>query len=224
RFFDVDRGSVLVGGVDVREMTTDDLMRQVSLVFQDVYLFEGTIADNIRVGRPDATDEQVREAGRLARVDEVVARLPRGWDTQVGEGGDRLSGGERQRVSIARAILKDAPIVLLDEATSALDPVNEAAVQEALSALTADRTLLVVAHRLQTVAAADQVVVLEAGRVAEIGTHDELLVAGGRYADFWRSRARAAGWRLVREPGASLAEPVTDGRAVVPTATGADVG
>jgi ATP-binding cassette subfamily B protein len=200
RFFDVDAGSVRIGGVDVRELGTEALMAQVSLVFQDVYLFEGTIVENIRLGRPDATDEQVREAARLARVDEIVARLPDGLDTRVGEGGATLSGGERQRVSIARALLKDAPIVLLDEATAALDPENEAAVQDALSALTADRTLLVIAHRLQTVAAADQIAVLEHGRIAELGTHADLLDRDGRYAAFWRERSRAQGWRLAR-PG-----------------------
>lgn len=196
RFWDVDAGTVRVGGCDVRDLTTADLMRQLSLVFQDVYLFEGSVEDNVRVGRPGASDAEVRAAARLARVDEIVERLPQGWATPVGEGGATLSGGERQRVSIARALLKDAPIVLLDEATAALDPENEAAVQDALSALVADRTLLVIAHRLQTVMAADQIVVLEGGRVAETGTHDQLLAAGGRYADFWRERHRAQGWRI----------------------------
>lgn len=196
RFFDVDSGAVLIGGVDVRELTTEQLMSRVSVVFQDVYLFDTTIAENVRVGRPDATDAQVRAAARAARLDEVVARLPDGWSTRVGEGGAALSGGERQRVSIARAVLKDAPIVLLDEVTAALDPENEAAVQEALSALTADRTLLVVAHRLQTIAAADRIAVLDGGRIVEQGRHAELLAAGGRYARFWSERTRAAGWRL----------------------------
>lgn len=197
RFWDVDAGAVDVGGVDVRRLTTEDLMAQLSFVFQDVYLFDGTIAENILLARPDATAEQLDHAVRLARVDELLERLPDGLDTRVGEGGVGLSGGERQRVSIARALLKDAPIVLLDEATAAIDPENEALLHDALRALTADRTLLVIAHRLQTVVAADQIVVLDAGgRVAEIGAHDELLAAGGRYASFWSQRARAAGWRL----------------------------
>ena len=171
-------------------------MANLSIVFQDVYLFEGTIEENIRLGRIDASDEEVREAVRLARVDEIAERLPQGLSSPVGEGGTTLSGGERQRVSIARAILKDAPIVLLDEATAALDPVNEVAVQQALRALTQEKTLVVVAHRLQTVREADQIIVLDQGQVAERGTHDELLAAGRRYAAFWNDRSRAAGWRL----------------------------
>lgn len=202
RFFDVGAGSVRIGGVDVRDMTAETLFSQVSLVFQDVYLFEGSIEDNIRFGRPDATEAEVREAGRLARVDEIVARLPQGWATPVGEGGAALSGGERQRVSIARAILKDAPIVLLDEATAALDPQNEAAVQEALAALTADRTLVVIAHRLRTVVNADQIVFLDEGRVAEVGEHGTLLARGRRYADFWSRRDQVSGWRIAAQPTA----------------------
>ncbi|MYR60323.1 ATP-binding cassette domain-containing protein [Streptomyces sp. SID625] len=196
RFWDVDGGAVRVGGVDVREIDPEVLMSRVSAVFQDVYLFEGTIVDNIRVGRPTATDAEVREAARLARVEEIVHRLPDGWDARVGEGGALLSGGERQRVSIARAILKDAPIVLLDEATASLDPENEQAVQDALSALTAGRTLLVIAHRLRTVAAADQILFLDEGRIVERGTHDELVTADGRYASFWARRSRTRDWSL----------------------------
>ena len=196
RFWDVQSGTVRVGGVDVRALSTEGLMAQLSLVFQDVYLFDGTIADNIRMGRPDATEEEVEAAARLARVDEIVGRLPDGFTTRVGEGGTALSGGERQRVSIARAILKDAPIVLLDEATAALDPENEQAVQQGLRALAADRTLLVIAHRLQTVLSADSIVVLDQGRIVEQGPHDRLLAADGRYAAFWNERSRAAGWRL----------------------------
>lgn len=196
RFWDVDSGVVRVGGVDVRDIDPETLMSRISVVFQDVYLFEGTIMDNIRIGRPTATDAEVREAARLARVEEIVHRLPDGWDARVGEGGALLSGGERQRVSIARAILKDAPIVLLDEATASLDPENERAVQEALSALTAGRTLLVIAHRLQTVAAADQILFLDEGRIVERGTHTELIASGGRYASFWAERSRARDWSL----------------------------
>jgi ATP-binding cassette, subfamily B, bacterial IrtB/YbtQ len=201
RFHDTGSGVVRVGGSDVREQTTEQLMAQLSLVFQDVYLFDGTIADNVRTGRPDATDDEVLEAGRLARVDEIVDRLPDRYQTRVGEGGARLSGGERQRIAIARAILKDAPIVLLDEATAALDPANEAAIGKALAALTAHKTLLVIAHRLQTVQAADQIIVLDQGRIAEQGTHEELLAADGRYASFWRERERAGGWRLAGTVG-----------------------
>ncbi|WP_406267287.1 ABC transporter ATP-binding protein/permease [Streptomyces sp. NBC_00191] len=199
RFWDVDSGVVRVGGVDVRDIDPEVLMSRISVVFQDVYLFEGTIMENIRVGRPSATESEIREVARLARVEEIVQRLPDGWDTKVGEGGALLSGGERQRVSIARAILKDAPIVLLDEATASLDPENQQAVQEALSHLTAGRTLLVIAHRLQTVAAADQILLLDEGRIAERGRHEQLIAADGRYADFWAERSRAQRWRLTRQ-------------------------
>lgn len=207
RFWDPESGVLRIGGVDLREVSTADLMAKLSLVFQDVYLFEGTIEENIRMGRPDADDEALREAARLARVDEIVERLPDGYATEVGEGGWALSGGERQRVSIARAILKDAAVVLLDEATAALDPENEAAVQDALAALTAERTLLVIAHRLQTVQSADQIVFLDGGRVVEQGSHHELLAAEGRYAAFWRERDRAAGWRITRQERGDDASP-----------------
>ncbi len=196
RFWDVKGGAVRIGGADVRTLTTETLMAQISIVFQDVYLFDGTIRDNIRLGRRDASDEDIARAARLAAVDEIAARLPGGLDARVGEGGSILSGGERQRVSIARAILKDAPIILLDEATAALDPINEAAVQRALQALTQDKTLIVVAHRLQTVRNADQIVVLSGGTIAEQGSHDHLARSAGQYAAFWNERRRAAGWRI----------------------------
>jgi ATP-binding cassette subfamily B protein len=192
RFADVDRGAVLVGGVDVRDIGTAALMERFAIVFQDVYLFDGTIEENVRLGRPDADDAAVRAAATAARLDEVVERLPGGWSTNVGEGGALLSGGERQRVSIARALLKDAPIVLLDEVTSALDPVNEAAVHEGIERLMAGRTVVMVAHRLHTVRGADRIAFLDGGRVVEQGTHDELLATGGRYAAYWSLGATGA--------------------------------
>ncbi|GGO10044.1 ABC transporter ATP-binding protein [Microbispora rosea subsp. aerata] len=185
RFFDVDAGAVRIGGVDVREISTQELMRRIAIVFQDVYLFDGTIEENVRLGRPDADDAEVRAAATAARLDEVIERLPGGWEAKVGEGGALLSGGERQRVAIARALLKDAPIVLLDEVTSALDPLNEAAVHEGIERLMAGRTVVMVTHRMRTVKSADRVVFLDGGRIVEEGSHDELLRRGGRYADFW---------------------------------------
>ncbi|XKK38775.1 ABC transporter ATP-binding protein/permease [Nocardiopsis sp. ARC36] len=185
RFHDVDAGAVRVGGVDVRDIGTEALMARIAIVFQDVYLFDGTIEENVRLGRPGADEAAMRAAASAARLDEVVERLPDGWDTRVGEGGALLSGGERQRVSIARALLKDAPVVLLDEVTSALDPVNEAAVHEGIERLVAGRTVVMVAHRMRTVRRADHVVFLDGGRIVEEGGHDELLGLGGRYADFW---------------------------------------
>ena len=198
RFWDADSGTVRVGGTDVRDMPTAQLMEQLSMVFQDVYLFDDTLAANVRVGDPNATEEQVRRAADLAGVTEVVDRLPHGWDTRVGEGGRALSGGERQRVSIARALLKRAPIVLLDEATSALDAENEANIVAAMEELRRTSTLIVIAHKLETIAAADQVVVLgDDGRVAQRGRHEELVDVPGPYREFWEQRSRAHGWALV---------------------------
>ena len=199
RFYDVDSGVVSVGGRDVRRWDPAELMAQLSLVFQDVYLFDDTLEANVRVGRPDASAAEVEEAARLSGVDEIVARLPMGWGTQVGEGGRALSGGERQRVSIARALLKASPIVLFDEATSALDPENEHRVTAAMDALRQNATLIVIAHKLDTITAADQIVVLdENGRVVQIGTHTQLYAeTEGQYRGFWEARSRAAGWRLV---------------------------
>lgn len=199
RFYDVDAGSVSVGGRDVRQWDTAQLMAQLSLVFQDVYLFDDTLEANVRIGRADASDDDVKEVARLSGVDEIVERLPLGWNTRVGEGGRALSGGERQRVSIARALLKAAPIVLFDEATSALDPENENRITDAMDALRRNATLIVIAHKLDTITAADQIVVLDhSGRVAQVGTHAELYSqSDGQYRAFWQARSRAAGWRLV---------------------------
>lgn len=199
RFYDVDAGSVSVGGHDVRQWDTAQLMAQLSLVFQDVYLFDDTLEANVRIGRADASDDDVKEVARLSGVDEIVERLPLGWNTRVGEGGRALSGGERQRVSIARALLKAAPIVLFDEATSALDPENENHITDAMDALRRNATLIVIAHKLDTITAADQIIVLDhSGRVAQVGTHAELYSqSDGQYRAFWQARSRAAGWRLV---------------------------
>lgn len=198
RFYDTWEGSVRIGGRDVRDLTLEDLMRQVSLVFQDVYLYDDTLLANIRVGNPGATDEQVRAAADTAGVSEIVKRLPDGWATRVGEGGSRLSGGERQRVSIARALVKNAPIVIIDEATSALDAENEAHLKAAFENLRASATVLVIAHKLNTIENADQIVVLDHdGRVTQTGTHAQLRLEPGIYQDFCRHREKAEGWQLV---------------------------
>ncbi|MFE1854891.1 ABC transporter ATP-binding protein [Streptomyces sp. NPDC059489] len=200
RFRDTTEGTVRVGGVDVREIAADDLAAHVSLVFQDVYLFDGTIEENVRIAAPGASPGEMDAAAALSGLDRVIEELLDGWSTKVGEGGARLSGGQRQRVSIARALLKDAPILVLDEATAALDQENEALFAETVRALADRRTLLVIAHRLSTVVNADQILVLEDGEITERGTHDELVTAGGTYAAFWGRRAQANGWRLEATP------------------------
>ncbi|MGC6583787.1 ABC transporter ATP-binding protein [Paenibacillus sp. Dod16] len=186
RFYDPDKGMVTMGGEDIRAMDSEALLRKVSMVFQDVYLFQDTIEGNIRFGRSDATHEEIEEAARLACCHDFILKLPQGYDTMVGEGGSTLSGGEKQRISIARAMLKNAPIILLDEATASLDPENEAEIQKAIDRLVRGRTVIVVAHRLKTVQHADQIVVLDQGRIVEQGRHDELLSSSGLYARLWR--------------------------------------
>ncbi|NJM07888.1 ATP-binding cassette domain-containing protein, partial [Candidatus Gracilibacteria bacterium] len=200
RFWDVTGGRVSVGGVDVRELSADTLLGMMTMVFQDVYLFNDTIGNNIRLGKPTASDAEVEQAARLAQIHSFIADLPQGYDTVVGEGGNTLSGGQKQRISIARAILKDAPIVLLDEATASIDPENEQLIQQAFNALAAQKTLVIIAHRLTTIQQADQILVLEAGQIVEHGSHDTLIANDGLYRRFWRERAKARDWKL----GASL--------------------
>lgn len=196
RFWDVDAGSIVVGGRDIRELTCDSLLCNFSAVFQKVFLFNDTIENNVRFGKPGATFEEVREAARRARVDEFAMGLPEGYQTMVGEGGCALSGGQKQRISIARALLKDAPIVILDEATASIDPENESLIQEALSELTRGKTVVVIAHRLATIEHADQILVVEDGQIAQRGTHEELLAQAGTYRRFVEIRCRAEGWTI----------------------------
>lgn len=196
RFLDVNHGSVLVGGVDVREINAAQLAGQISQIFQDNYLFTGSIAENIRVGRPDASDADLMEVVRLTGVAEIVERLPQGMNTPVGEGGARLSGGERQRIAIARALIKGAPILLVDEATAALDAENQAVITETLARLRGKCTLVVIAHQLSTVAMADHIVVLENGQIVEQGTPAQLRERQGRYAQFLTLHQASKGWRI----------------------------
>jgi len=198
RFHDPDSGTVRIGGVDLRRLDNAELMRLISPVFQDTYLFGGTLRENVLLGRPAAPEHELERAANLARLDEVIERLPAGWESSVGDRGSLLSGGERQRVCIARALLKDAPIMLLDEAASGLDGDNQLAVAEGLRLLHGRRTLLVITHQLDAIRNADQIVVLDNHRIVEQGTHAELLAADGRYAAFWRARSASAGWRLHR--------------------------
>ena len=196
RFWDVQGGKITVGGHDVREYKLDSLMKNISMVFQSVYLFNDTVENNIKFGRPDATHEQVVAAARAACCHDFIMALPDGYDTVLGEGGGSLSGGEKQRISIARAMLKDAPIVILDEATASVDPENEAELQAAISALTRGKTLIMIAHRLNTVRNADQILVLSGGHIVQRGTHQELMAQGGLYADFVGVRQEALRWKL----------------------------
>ncbi|MEM7798213.1 MAG: ABC transporter ATP-binding protein [Chloroflexota bacterium] len=196
RYADPQKGAVKIGGVDIRAVDQIELMKHISVVFQDVYLFDDSIRDNIRMAKPNATDAEVEAAAEAANCHEFISRLPDDYDTPVGEIGGALSGGERQRISIARAILKDAPIVLLDEPTSALDTESEVAVQRAIDRLVEDKTVVVIAHRLSTVVAADQILVLEDGRIVERGSHDELLETDGRYAAMWNAQQQVKRWKV----------------------------
>ncbi len=196
RFWDVDGGSITLGGIDVRNYSLDSLLANFSMVFQKVYLFNDTIANNIKFGKPDATMEEIRRAARKACCDDFIMALPKGYDTVIGESGATISGGEKQRISIARAILKDAPIIILDEATANVDPENENHLQAAIAELTHSKTVIMIAHRLKTVRHADQILVLDNRRIVQRGIHEELMAQGGLYADFVGMRERSIGWKL----------------------------
>ena len=198
RFWDVNAGKITIGGTDVRDFKLDSLMKNISMVFQSVYLFADTIENNIKFGCPDATHEQVVEAAKKACCHNFISALPDGYDTVIGEGGGSLSGGEKQRISIARAMLKDAPIIILDEATSSVDPENEDELQRAIEALTHDKTIIMIAHRLKTVRNADQILVLDNAHIVQRGTHAELIQQKGLYADFVSARQEAIGWKLAQ--------------------------
>lgn len=198
RFWDVQEGSITIGGHDVKEFTCDSLLKNMSMVFQNVYLFHDTIENNIKFGCPDATHEQVVEAAKKACCHDFISALPQGYDTVIGEGGSTLSGGEKQRISIARAMLKDAPIILLDEATASVDPENEVHLQQAISALVKNKTLIVIAHRLSTIRDADQILVVDNGKIVEKGVHAELIQQKGVYQKFWNIRQKARNWKLAQ--------------------------
>ncbi|MGP8329369.1 MAG: ABC transporter ATP-binding protein [Methanosarcinaceae archaeon] len=199
RFWDVDSGEILVGGRNIKDMKTDRLISYIAMVFQEVYLFNENIANNIRFGGKDATDEEVIAAAKAAHCHEFIERLPDGYETIIGEGGATLSGGEKQRISIARAMLKDAPIVILDEATAYIDPENEILIQEAINSLVRSKTLIIIAHRLRTITTADQILVVDGGKVVEQGKHSELVDAGELYSRFWEKRQKARGWKISKE-------------------------
>lgn len=196
RFWDADSGEITIGDVPVKNISTEELLSNISMVFQDVYLFRDTIEANIKMGRSSASHEEVVEAAKRAACHDFIMSLPNGYDTMVGEGGSTLSGGEKQRISIARALLKDSPVILLDEATSSLDPENEVLIQQAISALVEDKTVIVIAHRLQSVSNADQIVVLDNGCVAEQGDHNTLLKKNGIYSKLWNEQNHAGSWRI----------------------------
>lgn len=198
RFWDVQSGSITLGGTDIRDYTLDKLLSNFSIVFQNVYLFADTIENNIRFGKPDASHDEVVRVAKKACCHDFIMALPQGYDTVIGESGATLSGGEKQRISIARAILKDAPIVILDEATSSVDPENESDLQAAIESLTESKTVITIAHRLKTVKNADQIVVIADGKITQRGTHEQLKMQSGIYADFINIRHKTTGWKLVQ--------------------------
>ena len=196
RFWDVDEGKVTLGGVNVKDYSMNSLMNNFSFVFQTVYLFADTIENNIKFGRQDATHEEVVAAAKKACCHEFISQLPNGYDTVIGEGGSSLSGGQKQRISIARAIMKDAPVVILDEATANVDPENEKDLMDAIEALTKEKTIIMIAHRLKTVRHADQIVVVDKGRIVQKGTHEQLMTQDGIYKRFVDAREQAVSWKL----------------------------
>ena len=196
RFYDVDEGSITVGGTDVKYFTCDSLLKNISMVFQNVYLFKDTIRNNIKFGKAGASEEEIIEAAKAARCHDFIMSLPAGYDTVVGEGGSTLSGGEKQRISIARAILKNAPIVMLDEATANIDPENEHLIQEAIGELVNGKTIITIAHRLATIENADRILVIDKGRLVQQGKHEELIGQDGIYKEFIKIRERAEGWNI----------------------------
>ena len=199
RFYDPKSGSITIGGHNLREFTCDSLLSNISMVFQNVYLFNDTIRANICFGKPDAAEEEMIEAAKKARCHDFIMALPNGYDTVVGEGGGSLSGGEKQRISIARAILKNAPIIILDEATASIDPENEHLIQHAISELTKGKTIITIAHRLATIQNADQILVVDDGKIAEAGTHEELIRHNGLYKRFTEIREQAEGWHIMSQ-------------------------
>lgn len=196
RFWDVERGSVRIGGVNVNEIDPETLLRNVSIVFQNVVLFNDTIYNNIKIGKENATQEEIIAAAKLAQCDEFIRRLPQGYNTVIGENGKTLSGGERQRLSIARAFLKDAPIILLDETTASIDPENETKIQQAIGTLIQNKTVLIIAHKLRSIVECDQIVVLKEGQLEEKGTHDELMSHEGLYHTLYSLQNESLNWTV----------------------------
>ncbi len=199
RFWDVDSGNVKLGGKDIKKLEMDYLLSKISMVFQDVYLFNDTIANNIRIGREDASMDEIIAASKTARCHEFISSLPNGYNTVIGEGGNTLSGGEKQRISIARAVLKNSPIILLDEATASIDPENEIFIQQAIDELVKNKTLIVIAHRLSTIRNADNIIVIDEGKIVEQGKHEKLIAKKGKYFHMWSEQQRSGGWKFKRE-------------------------
>jgi ATP-binding cassette subfamily B protein len=196
RFWDTNSGDIKIGGMPIKQINPDDLLERMSVVFQDVFLFNDTIANNIRIGKQNATDDEVKKAAKLACCHKFIMKLPKGYDTIAGEGGSSLSGGEKQRISIARAILKDAPIVILDEATASLDPENEAEIQKAIESLVKNKTVIVIAHKFKSIENADEILVLDNGTIIEEGSHHRLVKNNGLYRRLWTEQQKTKGWKI----------------------------